>query len=133
MRFYGCQWGSLYASVHLWRGIKNPMNGEFTHVYVTNQRDLLMGQLGCPPGCLRCNMTGFCILCDNPSSKFLSNGSCYDKCPKSSRFYIPYISYYNNTEYTGNLCYETCPPEYFNPTPGIQGDPNLSIKCQKCF
>jgi hypothetical protein len=43
MRFNGCQLGTLYASVHLWRGIKNPMNGEFTHVYVTNHRDILMG------------------------------------------------------------------------------------------
>ena len=81
MRFYGCQWGSLYASVHLWRGIRNPKNGQFTHLYVSNHRDLYMGRLGCPTGCLRCNSTNYCLLCDNSTSKFLSNGKCLDKCP----------------------------------------------------
>ena len=134
MQFHGCQSGRLYANVYLWRGIRNPQNGRYSHVYVTNKRDMFLGMLGCPEGCLRCNGSNSCTLCANSQNRYLSNGTCYDnRCPESSPYYLTYREFYNNSEYSGNLCYEGCPSGYFNPKPGVQGDPKRSTLCLECF
>lgn len=78
MIYNGCQTGSLYANIYLWRGIKNPQTGEFTNLFVSNYLDFYVGDFGCDASCIRCNGTTntSCLLCTAYDSMYLSNGSC---------------------------------------------------------
>ncbi|CDW83340.1 proprotein convertase subtilisin kexin type partial [Stylonychia lemnae] len=129
----GCGSGTLIASFYLWRGIKNNKTGLFTNLHVTNKLDMTLGSLGCDDSCLRCNGTtnSSCILCKNPTQKYLNNGSCVDQCPLTSPYYTTFTSYFSATKYTGRQCQEQCPTQYYPAT--NQTSPNTSIPCLTCF